>query len=245
MVKQLLLATLSLLTFSARASIEDEMRLIEGLLPKNQDIAQVAIAKVRGASIQELEEIGAQNYIIADINNDGADDILVIAEVKPKIENYETNKPCVLFDESPECQIIGGERSLLFYVGKNDSYIQNFINADIVRTADEGGVLGDPLQGLSMKSSGEITLSQYGGSAWSWGLKDTFLFYKNDLYVIGHDSSNSYSGDKRENTKSINLTSGKVVETIQKDGDSPVITKRSRIKVQPLIRAALYRGQEV
>ncbi|MFL5785365.1 MAG: hypothetical protein ACJ76H_12180 [Bacteriovoracaceae bacterium] len=239
MLKKFVLATVALSSLAAFAS--DDTILVKSLLPEGQDIAQVALAR-GNSSAQELEELAKSNYIITDINKDGVKDILVIAEEAATYRNYNTDLPCQ--EGTDDCMTIHGERYLNLYLGKNDgSFELNFSNSNIPFTADEGGQMGDPLGGLELRANGSITISHFGGSAWKWSYKDTFQFRQGDFYVIGQDSAGNnpmMGGD----TKSIDLLTGQVVETTQKNGDSPVKTKRYKIKVKPLVRVADYKGQQ-
>jgi hypothetical protein len=239
MLKKIVLATVALSTISAFAS--DETKLVKSLLPEGQDIAQVARARASSTEA-EIDQLAKQNYIYSDINKDGVKDILVIAEEPADFRLYDGDQPCV--EGSDDCVTIYGKRSLNLFLGKKDgSFSHIFSNNDVVRTADEGGQMGDPLNGLELKANGAIILSHSGGSAWKWAYKDTFQFRNNELVVIGQDSigNNPMMGG---DSKSINLLTGQVVETKQKDGDSPVKTKRYKIKVKPLVRVADYKGQE-
>jgi hypothetical protein len=238
MLKKIAVATIALSSFAVFAS--SETQLVRSLLPDGQDIAQIALAR-GNSSESEIDELARSNYIITDINKDGVKDVLVISEEAATYRNYRTDLPCQ--EGTDECMTIHGERYLNLFLGKTDgSFELSFSNADIPFTADEGGQMGDPLVGLELHQNGAISITNSGGSAWKWSYKDTFQFRKGDFYVIGQDSvgNNPMMGG---DTKSIDLLTGQVVETHQKDGDSPVKTKRYKIKVKPLVRVADYKGQ--
>ena len=143
--------------FGAECVFASDIELVKSLLPKGEIIAQTKAS----------EEGAESNFIVADLNQDGLEDVLVISEEQDA--------------EFPD-------RFLKLYLGaKNGTLKLQFSNADVVRTSDEGGVFGDPLSGLELKKNGAVTLSHFGGSAWKWAYKDTFQFRKGNFVVIGQD----------------------------------------------------------
>lgn len=243
MLKKSLFALLLFTPAMAFASAEDDIARIRPLLPAGHDVAQIHENVLRGGDAREAIQAGAGNYVLRDLNGDGLEDLLVISEENPTLQNWETNQPCEKL-EYGTCDIAYGKRTMRFFTGTRDGgFTPVFANDGFVRGADEGGVFGDPLQGFQVRKNGTISYSVYGGSAWRWGYSEVIQFRKGQLYVIGQDSETMWTGDLRSDTKSINLLTGEVKETHQKDGDAPVRTKRYRINVKPLLLAK-YKGQE-
>lgn len=238
--------TLILMTFLApglaSASLEGDIARIRPLLPAGSDVAQIQVNVLQGSSPEEALQGGKDNYLFRDLNGDGAEDLLVISEEQPRLENWETDQPCT--DTSDyACREVYGKRSLHFFLGDASGNLRHeFTNDHYVLSGDEGGVFGDPLNGISVRKTGAIQISFYGGSAWRWSYDDVVQFRKGALYVIGQDSYSGWTGDLRSDTKSVNYVTGQVVETHQKDADAPVRTKRYRIPVKPLVKLADYNG---
>jgi hypothetical protein len=240
MFKQFAIAIFALISLSALAN--EEIKMVQGLLPEGLDIAQIERSRER-ASEDELMALAKRNYIIADLNKDGLKDVLVIAEEKTEFRTYRDDRPCS--EGSDDCMTIHGKRTLNLFLGKRDGTFEyNFINSDLVRSADEGGMMGDPLAGLELKKNGVIKLTQDGGSADRWSYVDTFQFQKDDLYVIGQDNKNFNTNSMGEFNKSANLVNGLVIETSRKSGDAPLKTKRYYAPVKPLIPVSVYKGQD-
>ena len=239
MMKTFVIAAFALTSLSTFA--HEEMKLVQSLLPEGQDIAQVERSRGR-VTEEELTAIGKRNYLIADINKDGLRDILVIAEEKATFRTYQDDRACE--EGTEDCMTVHGKRSLNFFLGTSDgSFEYNFINTDLVRNADEGGVMGDPLYGIELRKNGSIVLTQQGGSADRWTYIDTFKFRRDDLYVIGQDNMNMNTNSMSEYNVSTNLITGLVIETSRKSGDAPLKTKRTRVKIKP-IPLSIYKGQD-
>jgi len=236
--------TLSLLApMMAMADTAGDLARIRPLLPTGTDVAQLQAALLQGSSEADAEKLASENYLLRDINGDGLEDLLVIAEVNPSLENRQTNQPCAPLDEF-NCKIVYGQRSLLFFLGQRDGSLKlEFANSKMVLNGDEGGAIGDPLSGFMVRKNGGIALLACGGSAWRWSYTDVMDFRNGDLYVVGQDSYVGWTGDLRSDTKSIDLITGQVVETHQKNGNSPIQTKRYNVAVKPLVRVADYQGQ--
>ncbi len=241
-VIQATLTGLLLLAASANASPERDIQQIRPLLPAGTDVAQIQASIFRGSSEAVAINDAKDNYVIRDINGDGKEDILVISEEQPRFENSETNQPCTSSNDV-YCNIVYGKRALHLFYGQADGSMKLvFTNNKMVLGGDDGGVWGDPLEGLTVTNRGTIQLAVYGGSAWRWSYSDTLQFRDGHLVVIGLDSYYGWNGDLRSDTKSINYITGRVVETHQKNGDAPVKTKIYRIAVQPLVKVADYTG---
>lgn len=230
---------------SAFASVAEDITLIRGLLAPGTDVAQIQAAVIQGTDPVEAMDFGAKNYLIRDINGDRLADILVIVEQNPSLIDYESAepKPCETY-EPGRCWVEYKGRSLDLFLGQaGGGFALAFSNDKMVMGGDEGGVFGDPLEGFEERKSGAIALHVYGGSAWRWSFTDVMQFRNGDFYVIGQDSYHGFTGDLRSDTKSVNLITGRVVETSQKDGDAPVRTRRYKIAVKPLVRVADYISQ--
>jgi hypothetical protein len=239
--------TLGALLFTsnfAMADLKSDVELIRSLAPQNHDLAQVQTLLLRGESTEEALKFASQNYLLQDVNNDGLKDLVVIFEQNPTLKNWETDQPCEKLDYEKSCDVAHGPRIINFYLGQQDNSLKLVLSkASYILAADEGGVFGDPLVGLSINKKQSISIQFYGGSNWRWGYTDTVQFRKNDFYVIGKDSLYTFTGDGRFNSKSENLLTGLVIEKSAKDGEANVIEKKYKVKVKPLVKFADYVGQ--
>lgn len=212
----------------------EQVAQVRALLPVGSDIAQTAIARMsEGNSKYDLETASA-NTIIRDFDGNGALDFAVIVEVNPKllIDNDE-NQPCEKIDYEKNCYMVYGKRKLSIYM--NGSNIPFTENTQIVLNAEDGGVFGDPLVGLSLNKRGSLMLDFYGGSSWRWGQSYTIQHRINNFYLVGLSSSYGWVGDGREDTSDYNLLTGLEIKTSKKEFESPVKTIRMRHKLKPLV----------
>ncbi|WP_099191579.1 hypothetical protein [Tepidibacter mesophilus] len=148
-----------------------------------------------------------------DLNEDNINDIAVVIEGTSEVEDGAPN------------------RELLIAFGNKDGTytISTKVESAILK-ADEGGVWGDPFEGISI-DKGSILISFYGGSNWRWYGKYRFRYQDNDWYLIGatvgsfHTSTNEYTQEM-----DYNLLTGEYIE--KKAGENGVIqtTKGNRGK---------------
>jgi len=221
---------------TALASVADDIARIRPLLPVGRDIAQIQASLINGSTEADAFKGAKANYLIRDINGDGRPDLLVISEEQPKIQNYKTNQVCASINE-PDCSVVYGHRSLHFFLGQRDGSMKlSFTNDKMIIGADEGGAFGDPLEGFAIRKNGSIIYSVYGGSSWRWSDTDVLQFQSGNLYIIGQDHYEGWTGDLRSDTISTDLLTGQVIQTHQKNGDAPVQVKRLRIPLKPLVK---------
>jgi hypothetical protein len=234
-----LVSILAPLTAGA-ADVAQEIAYVRTLLPLGHDIAQMQAQFLNGATEAEAFEAARTNYVLRDVTGDGLVDLLVISEPPPQIVNYNTNQPCKSISE-PRCTMVYGRRELHFFIGDVQGGLKlSFTNKDMVLAGDEGGVFGDPLNGFSVRKSGAIALSVYGGSAWRWGFTDVMQFRDGELKLIGQDSFDGWTGDGRSHTVSTNLITGEVIETSAENGEAKEVVKRYRVAKKPLVNIRDY-----
>ncbi len=226
---------LAFLTSTVHADIQADIETIRGLAREGSDVAQIQAALLNGVSENEALEVGSQNYVIRDFDGDGITDLVVIFEQNPRLLD-DNGQACSHEDWQTGCRIEYGPRTLQFWNGQKNGKLYNLVseNNKIVLGADEGGVFGEPLLGLSLNKKGSLILSFYGGSAWRWSMDFTFQFRKNDLFLIGYDDYSGWTGDGRSETSSTNYLTGTVVKSKAKSGNAKTHYSTSKIPVQPL-----------
>lgn len=107
-----------------------------------------------------------------DLNRDGAADYAAIIEA-PKGENTPDNA-CDGTDDYSEAET----RRLVIAFADQDGGLKVVANEPrSVLRHDQGGVFGDPLEGLAIER-GAVVVTHYGGSRWRWG--DTLRFRHDD-----------------------------------------------------------------
>jgi|GEM_PF-6204680 len=115
-----------------------------------------------------------------DLNSDGLLDMVVVAEDRRSSQN--------------KCMAENCTRILLVLFGnKSGGFDLSLRSERAVLLADEGGIFGDPFEGLSIKN-GVLFVDFYGGSAWRWSKEYKFQYQKGGWYMIGkaiHDYHNA------------------------------------------------------
>lgn len=151
---------------------------------------------------QQLVRQSGPVRVEGDLNKDGIQDIGMV------IEKLESAK-----DQAPE-------RALLIAFGNKDgTYTRSTMADKAILKADEGGVWGDPLAGISI-DRGSLIVSFYGGSNDRWYGNYRFRFQDEDWYLIGATVGSFYSGTMTETTgdeEDYNLLTGDYVKRIVDD----------------------------
>lgn len=188
-------------------------------------------------SADDLEKQVQNNFLFHDFNRDGLRDLIVISEVNPTLFNYDINQACADYDPSDDnnkCRIIPGARTLDVFMGQSDGGLKLIeTNDKIVLDADSGGVWGAPLNGLSLRPTGAVSLDVYGGSSWLWGHTDSFQYRNNHFFITGQNDVGLHSldPDKTFASTDINLITG---EKIEERGTHKTV--RGHVPVKPLVR---------
>src|SRR5688500_16038747 len=81
---------------------------------------------------------------------------------------------------------IGREIFILKKAGEQWNVWKRSTNA-ILRSS-EGGMMGDPFQGIEIKN-GLLIISLAGGSSWKWSHEDKYRFQNNEFELIGYTSN--------------------------------------------------------
>ncbi len=124
-----------------------------------------------------------------DLNKDKLKDIAAVIEYTGNYmdDEEERGKPRVLF---------------IILQKKDGSYKLAVQSANLIMREGEGGVFGDPFDGM-VYNKGTIVISFYGGSAWRWGYTYRFRYQNKDWYLIG----------KTELSENVNTGESKIIDT--------------------------------
>jgi hypothetical protein len=123
---------------------------------------------------------------IGDLNLDSYPDKLLI--LKSNEEGIATDVP----------------RPLLILAGQPDNTYQLIARNDsVVLTANDGGIMGDPYLGMTIKK-GFFSIEHYGGSSWRWSRVITFKYSKEDnTWRLHRDAGESYHSSDPDKTTDI------------------------------------------
>lgn len=183
--------------------------ILTGCTDKNNNVSEVSDLVPKGWNIVEKVE--------GDLNKDNIDDIAVVIEGTSEVEDEASN------------------RELLIVFGNKDgTYTLSTKAEKTILKADEGGVWGDPFEGISI-DNGSLLISFYGGSNWRWYGNYRFRYQDNDWYLIGatigsfHTSTNEYTQEM-----DYNLLTGEYIEKKVDESGVMKTTKGNRGKKELL-----------
>ena len=101
----------------------------------------------------------------------------------------------------------GLERQIRLYQNFSDTSVLWKVYDSAILSSHDGGVMGDPFEGISVQDS-SLSIVHYGGSSWSWSLIDDYVF-RNGEYVLIHHTSTFGKYCEEMSQFSINLDSGR------------------------------------
>ncbi len=170
------------------------------------------VLPAKGRDLQSL--LPAQWKVIeeaeGDLNKDGKADLAAIIEY--------TGKPAQ--DSAPPRTIFIALRNA------ENEYILSAQADRAILLANDGGMMGDPLAGLSI-NRGSFIVSYYGGSNWRWTEALRFRFQNNEWALIGYTTEWFFIFAEHENSaenesKDYNLLTGDMVHVV---GKKPAVRK--------------------
>lgn len=134
-----------------------------------------------------------------DLNKDGQEDAALILAS----QDEKSMKPG---DPAPP-------RYLLLLLKSPEGYALSAMSSDIVLKKDDGGMMGDPFQDLSI-SKGSVVLMFYGGSRDRWDITYRFRYQNGDWYLIGKTLTDFDALSSKSNQVDINYSTGTKVTTV-------------------------------
>lgn len=116
-----------------------------------------------------------------DFNGDGLTDIVTVIERK-----YPYDDNATYGHDDP-----WHPRILFVLQNQGQDYTLSFQDENAVRARDEGGVFGDPWEGLSAAGN-SFTIGAYGGSGWRWSESRTYKYIKS-RWVLAQSQDYSWA----------------------------------------------------
>lgn len=153
-----------------------------------------------------------------DLNLDRIPDFVGVIQRKQKSKGPDDAPPRILF--------------ILFNKGKNGPYELSLQSGKAIMKRNEGGIMGDPFQGLYY-DRGTFIILFYGGSRIRWEYSARFRYQDRGWFLIGFTKTITDSGSGQGETKDYNLLTGKYIITKKSHETtiSSVVRKRQRRKL--------------
>ena len=152
-----------------------------------------------------------------DLNGDGVEDYAAIIEA-PEGENQPENA-C----EGEEGYSEAPTRRLVIALDEAGTLKVAADEPRVILRRDEGGVFGDPLEGLGIER-GAVVISHYGGSRWRWGNTLRFRLDDGEWRLIGLTDFSLDSAYGNIIEYDYNALSGKMKLSVEigQDNEEPV-----------------------
>ncbi len=136
-----------------------------------------------------------------DLNKDNAPDLAAVVEADKDVPNLKEED----YPQKPRILLIAFRQA-------NGSYTLSIQSNESVLLSNEGGMMGDPLVGLTIERS-TLLVQFYGGSADRWGYDYRWRFQNNDWFLIGATATFSSMSTNKFNTYDFNLSTGAAEHT--------------------------------
>jgi len=157
----------------------------------------------------------AIDTIYGDLNNDRLEDLVLVLEFKDAIHEVRAygDSDTEIIKEFQKPRILA-----IYFKNAQHQYVFALQNNNFILRAKEGGVYGDPYQGISIANN-TLNLNFVGGSNWRWKLDYHFKYQRHDWILVA--AKNRYyhntSGELDEKnydfiTKKVSATSGNFKE---------------------------------
>lgn len=122
------------------------------------------------------------DYYQTNLNTDQLPDLLLVMQQPTDTTKTETEQE--------------GKRQLYVLLQQsNKQYKVAAQNDKVVYCQNCGGVMNDPYMGIIINPDHSFTVSNYGGSAWRWGIDYTFAYKNNDFFWVKETSTTFSSTD--------------------------------------------------
>ncbi len=131
-----------------------------------------------------------------DLNKDNLPDLAAVIEADKPVKNLkETDN-----DQQPRILLVAFKQA-------DGSYKLSIQSNESIMLSNEGGVFGDPWEGLSVER-GSFLVRFYGGSSSRWGYAYRWRFQENDWFLIGATYTESSTHDGSYEKYDFNLITG-------------------------------------
>lgn len=130
---------------------------------------------------------------------------LILGQSEGDLDNDGIAEKVVVFARDLEFES-SSPRDLVIYKNNNGVWEEWISTENAVYMADEGGMMGDPFDGVSI-NNGILEIDHFGGSSWKWSNRDKYRYQDGDFYLIGYTSTYGRPCDYWEDYD-VNLSTG-------------------------------------
>jgi hypothetical protein len=175
----------------------------------------------------------AIDTIYGDLNNDHREDMVLILEFKDQINEVRAygDADTEIIKEFQRPRIMG-----IYFKNGQNHYTFALQNNNFILREKEGGIYGDPYEGISITQN-VLHLNFIGGSNWRWKLNYHFKYQNQDWVLIGAKNRYYHNASGELDEKEYNFITKKVTETIgnfKADQDNKTVSKDISVSTRTL-----------
>ncbi|MFT4602779.1 MAG: hypothetical protein ACI857_002966 [Arenicella sp.] len=112
---------------------------------------------------------------------------MILSQTEGDLDKDGINEMAVVFSKDLEWESVA-PRDLVIYK-QTDGAWEIWIETDnVIGRADEGGMMGDAFQDISI-NNGVLQIDHSGGSSWKWGNSEKYRYQDGEFYMIGFSST--------------------------------------------------------
>ncbi len=151
----------------------------------------------------------AIDTIYGDLNHDKLEDLVLVLEFKDAIHEVRAygDADTEIIKEFQKPRILA-----IYFKNAQHQYVFALQNNNFILRAKEGGVYGDPYQGISIANN-TLNLNFVGGSNWRWKLDYHFRYESHDWILVAAKNRYYHNTSGELDEKDYNFITKRVSET--------------------------------
>tara|TARA_R110001632_G_scaffold122673_2_gene235357 strand:+ start:677 stop:1411 length:735 start_codon:yes stop_codon:yes gene_type:complete len=154
----------------------------------------------------------------------------ILNETEGDLDNDGVSEKVIVYDTEKETDF-GTERQLYIYKKNGNAWILWKKSASSILTSEQGGVFGDPFEGILIEKN-SLVINHFGGSRQKWNYTHQFKYQSGDFQLIGAKVSAGSPCEYFE-TFDYNLSTGQINyerETEDCEKETSKIVKKDMVK---------------
>jgi hypothetical protein len=221
------------------ARVQSDLPILKSIIGGNLEIAGAYVLRFDQVAKESKPQLLkgddylfaiSNNYAFGDLNKDGFKDLVLAVEKAPTNASADGSS--------------FGAREIRIYLGKADGTVELFARSTkAVLRADEGGMMGEPLNEVSIGAKGVVTVTVSGGAGDKWMASQKFQMRNGKMVLIGrtdYSMEQTANGMNTETTDTNLITGDQIIkrQIISERENRPVkenVTKK-KVAVHPLVQ---------
>ncbi|WP_052158165.1 hypothetical protein [Lacinutrix jangbogonensis] len=154
----------------------------------------------------------------------------ILNEIEGDLDKDGVSEKIIVYDTEKETDF-GTERQIYIYKKNNIKWELWKKSASAILTSEQGGVMGDPFEGISIDRNC-LVINHFGGSRQKWNYTHRYRYQSGDFQLIGATVNSGAPCDYFE-TFDYNLSNGKISyekETEDCENESAKTEKKEMIR---------------